>query len=301
MVYGSASTMIRKRKVPVVWMPSRKLTLRLPPVAHRAPSAIAPAESVEFIPPPLGWLGAPSSVVGCTVPVHGGDPAPEAVHVPASLMGPTPTSTTPVRARRSATPPPGLGNVDISTMRNRSLVTGAPVELMTRRRTVSVPNVGLFAGSEVKLRVRFGCAEVATVPSRNATPTPEVSRRIGLAMFSGPGAPSRCWMPEMKVPWVSAQRESDEFSFVSFGRPLEACPMLRKKVCSVVEPETAPRLLGSLSRSQTTPVLVPKPTASNRLADAMLMRFEVEKTATLRSLSMSVDIVRLPAAAPVPP
>src|ERR1044072_1855930 len=113
MVYGSASTMIRKRKVPVVWMPSRKLTLRLPPFANGVPSAIVPAESVEFIPPPLGWLGGCSSVVGCTVTVHGGDPAPEAVHVPASLMGPTPTSTTPVRARRAATPPPAPGDHDI--------------------------------------------------------------------------------------------------------------------------------------------------------------------------------------------
>src|ERR1044072_4072466 len=59
-----------------------------PPVRPRRPSAIVPAESVEFIPPPLGWLGGCSSVVGCTVTVHGGDPAPEAVHVPASLMGP---------------------------------------------------------------------------------------------------------------------------------------------------------------------------------------------------------------------
>src|SRR5205085_1244068 len=124
--YGSASTMIRKRKVPVVWMPSRNCTLTLAPFASGVPSVTDPAESVELMPPPLGCAGGDSSVVPCTVTVHGAAPAEDAVQVVWSLTGETELLVD-VSARRSATPPPGEGKVVNSTMRNRSRVTDAPV------------------------------------------------------------------------------------------------------------------------------------------------------------------------------
>ena len=46
--YGSASTMIRKRKVPVVWIPSKNRTLMLAPFASGVPSVIVPADTVEL-------------------------------------------------------------------------------------------------------------------------------------------------------------------------------------------------------------------------------------------------------------
>src|SRR5688500_852994 len=138
--------MMKKRNVPVCWMPSRKLTLMLAPLASGDPSVIVPEDRVEFIPPPLGWAGGASSVVASTLTVQGGAPAPEAVHVVASLTAPT-LSLTPVRARRSAVPG-ALGKVVMSIIRKRSRVTGAPVLLTIRRLMVMVPNVELFGASD---------------------------------------------------------------------------------------------------------------------------------------------------------
>src|SRR5881227_257670 len=70
------------------------------------------------------------------------------------------------------------------------------------------------------------------------------SRRVGAALFSGPGAPSRCFTPAICVACVSANIKSVALSPVSFGLPgvVQAPPAksqsLRKKLCSVLEPET---------------------------------------------------------------
>src|SRR3954469_12479557 len=96
--------MSRKRKVPVCWMQRRKLTFKDAPLARGVPVVIVPAANVEFIPPPFGCAAGVSSVVTCTVTVHGGDPAPDAVQVTASLIGPTDAATTPESGRRSAVP-----------------------------------------------------------------------------------------------------------------------------------------------------------------------------------------------------
>jgi hypothetical protein len=107
----------------------------------------------------------------------------KAVQVAASLIGPTLASSTEVRKRKSAIPPPGLGNVVSSMMRNLSRVTFPPVLLTTRLRTFSVPNVDWFPGSLVKSRTRFGGDDDDTVPSSIFTAM--VFRRSGDARFSG--------------------------------------------------------------------------------------------------------------------
>jgi hypothetical protein len=84
-----------------------------------------------------------------------------------------------VIARRSACPPPGLGNVVISTIRKRSRVTLPLVEFVTLRRIVSVPNVELLPGLDDRSLALFGGAELALVLSRSKAPMPFVSRRIG--------------------------------------------------------------------------------------------------------------------------
>src|SRR6185369_10736307 len=132
------------------------------------------------MPPPFGCEGGDSSVRPLTVTLHGGAPAPAAVQVVASPTGPTPATSTDVMGRRSATPPPGLGNVVTSIIRNRRRVTLPPVVFVTRRRTSSVQNVELLPGLLVKSRTRFGDAEDGFVESSSGTPMPEVSRRIGL-------------------------------------------------------------------------------------------------------------------------
>ena len=47
-IYGSASMMIRKRKVPVVWMPTRNCTSMDAPGASGVPVEIVPAAIVEL-------------------------------------------------------------------------------------------------------------------------------------------------------------------------------------------------------------------------------------------------------------
>src|SRR5262245_38166662 len=89
----------------------------------------------------------------------------DAKHVAESPM-PETTTRDDVRVRKSAKPD-GAVNVLMSMTLNRSLVTGAPVLLTTRRRKSSVPNVELFAGSEVKSRTRFGGTAAACVASTN--------------------------------------------------------------------------------------------------------------------------------------
>ena len=46
--YGSASTMMKKRKLPVCCTPSRKFTLMLAPLANGVPSVIVPEDNVEL-------------------------------------------------------------------------------------------------------------------------------------------------------------------------------------------------------------------------------------------------------------
>src|SRR5687767_9299679 len=116
-------------------MPSTNCTLRLAPLARGVPVVIVPAESVELPPPPLLCAGGSCRVVPYTVTVHGGGAAPEAVQVAASPTGPT-LAVTELKARRSACPPPPLGKVVRSMMRNRRRVTLPPVEFNTRRRMV---------------------------------------------------------------------------------------------------------------------------------------------------------------------
>src|ERR1044071_7423622 len=95
--YGSASTMTRKRKVPVAWTPSLKLTLTDLPACSGVPKV---TESVEFSPPPFGCAGGASKVVASTLTLQGVVATPlEARHVPASLTGPTADSLGLVRAR----------------------------------------------------------------------------------------------------------------------------------------------------------------------------------------------------------
>src|SRR5687768_1762603 len=82
-----------------------------------------------------------------------------------------------------------------------------------------LPNVP--AGSP-PLRLRLGCDADPTLPSSTDTLMPPLpglfalSRRIGDARFSGPGAPSR---PVMADAAVSASQKSTELSLVSFGIP----------------------------------------------------------------------------------
>jgi len=68
----------------------------LVPLASGDPSVIVPEDSVELNPPLPGCAGGASSVVACTLTLQGGEPAPEAVHVVASLTGPMLVSLTPV-------------------------------------------------------------------------------------------------------------------------------------------------------------------------------------------------------------
>src|SRR6476660_2369409 len=85
-----------------------------------------------------------------------------------------------------------------------------------RRLISSVPNVELFARSDVKSRVRLGAVEA---------PTEVSSKRVAIELrskgdvrFSGPGAPSLCPAPAM-VALVSKNRKSAALSFESFGWP----------------------------------------------------------------------------------
>src|SRR5687768_18283234 len=79
----------------------------------------------------------------------------------------------------------------------------------------SVPNVELFAGSDVKSRTRFGGDAAATHGSSRFTAN-EAFRWIGELRFSGPGAPRRCPAPA-DVPLVSTKTKSAALLLVSFG------------------------------------------------------------------------------------
>ena len=61
-------------------------------------------------------------------------------------------------------------------------------------------------------------------------PGDELSRRMGEARFSGPGAPSLRGTPAMGVPIVSAKVKSEALSLMSCGSPFEVEVMLRKKL-----------------------------------------------------------------------
>src|SRR6185436_15780011 len=127
----------------------------LAPLASGVPSVIVPALMELLNPPPLGCDGGCSSVVPCTLTVHGVVATPfDARHVAASVM-PATTTRVDVLGRMSAMPD-GAGNVVMSMTRKRRRVTAPPVLLTKRRRRSSVPNVELFAGSLVKSRTRFG-------------------------------------------------------------------------------------------------------------------------------------------------
>src|SRR5688500_1899802 len=82
-----------------------------------------------------------------------------------------------------------------------------------------LPNVP--AGS-LPFRSRFGAADAPTAPSSRNTSMPPppglfaLSRLIGDAMFSGPGAPSR---PVVADPVVSASQKSSALLLVSLGMP----------------------------------------------------------------------------------
>jgi hypothetical protein len=94
-----------------------------------------------------------------------------------------------VRTRRSALAGLSTGCPVMMTTRNRSCVTGDPVLLVKRRRMVIVPNVALFAGSEVRSRDRLGAADEACDAS-SMNPLNCELRTMGDVVFSGPGAPS---------------------------------------------------------------------------------------------------------------
>src|SRR5918993_3144331 len=80
-------------------------------------------------------------------------------------------------------------------MRNRSRETGAPVLLTNLRRIEIVPceeRCGLHSsdGAAHCFRTRFGSADASLVGSAWWAPTCENFLMVGLARFSGPGAPS---------------------------------------------------------------------------------------------------------------
>ena len=140
------------------------------PGASGVANEIEPAESELLKAPPFGCEGGCSSVVPKTVIEHGiVAGVPVAAHVAAPKITGT-TDDPDVRARRSAIPD-GAGNVVWSTIRKRILVIGAPVLFIKRRRIRMVPNVELFAGSEVKSRTRLGglCAVAVRVSTTTAS------------------------------------------------------------------------------------------------------------------------------------
>jgi len=134
----------------------------LAPFASGVPSVIVPALIVVLKPPPLGWFGACSRVVPCTV-TEQGVACPAAVQVAESLI-PATTTKLEVIGLKSAKPE-AAGNVSKSIIRKRNRVTLAPVLFTNRLRMLSVPNVELLAGTEVKSRTRLGAEETATVAS----------------------------------------------------------------------------------------------------------------------------------------
>ena len=187
MSYGNASTLKKNLKFPVCCTPSRNCRLMLAPGGKGVPSVMVPALSELFHPPPRACAGGCSNVVPSTVTVQGGDPAPDAVQVPASVT-PVTVTLVDVKALTSATPGVPLISVLISTIRNRKRVTGAPVLFTKRRLTESVPLAPFVTG--VRSRTRFGGAGPPKFESRSS-PIIVLLRSSGLARFCGPGAPRR--------------------------------------------------------------------------------------------------------------
>src|SRR2546421_8895776 len=133
-LYGSASTLTKMRKLPPCMMPSVKWTLIELFGRSGLAIMITPAESVEFNPPPMLWLGGCSSVSPsiCT-----------------GWFAEFVTSTVAeFRTRMSASLAARPPSVVTSTTRKRKRVTACPVLLVNLRRMSSVPNcavVGLVA------------------------------------------------------------------------------------------------------------------------------------------------------------
>src|SRR5215204_753620 len=111
---------------------------------------------------------------------------PAAAHVALSVITTAGTSED-VNTLRSAIPP-GTDIVLISTMRKRKRVTGAPVLFTKRRLTESVPLTALVCA--VRSRTRFGGAGAPKLLSSSNVRI-VLLRLSGLAIFCGPGAPSR--------------------------------------------------------------------------------------------------------------
>src|ERR1700752_1608999 len=162
-------------------MPSRNLTSTDAPFAIGGASVTVPADIDELKLPPFGCDGGCSRVVPLTLTLL--------VPLPHGGRSTVTTTVVEVRGRRSAMPL-GAGKVVRSTTRKRKRVTFPPVLLTTVLRMSSVPNVELFAGSDVKSRTRFGGEAAATHTSRRLTAN-EALRSIGELRFSGPGAPRR--------------------------------------------------------------------------------------------------------------
>ena len=127
----------------------------LAPFASGVANVTVFAPILPLKPLPLGCEGGCSSVVPCTVAVHGGvTGAPVWEQVTGSLM-PATTTEVEVRGRKSAMPD-GAGKVVTSITRKRNLVTLAPVLFTHLLRIESVPKVEFCAGTLVKSRTRFG-------------------------------------------------------------------------------------------------------------------------------------------------
>lgn len=165
--------------------------------------------------PPFGCDGGCSSTVPRTVFEHGpgtGSPLPP---VQPSVM-PSTTIVAELRARRSAIPD-GAGDVVRSMIRNRNSSKGSPVELESRRRSSSVPNVELFAGFEVKSRTRFGGLVADTFRS-NKESLASPGNDPGPLKFCGPGEPRRCPAPA-DIRFVATKKKSVALLLVSIGKP----------------------------------------------------------------------------------
>lgn len=154
-------------------------------------------------------------------------------------------------ARRSAIPA-GCGVVVTSTIRKRNRVTEAPVLLVNFLRKSNVPKVELLGMSGVVSRTRFGDADEAT-PVSIRLALIVAFRWIGLARFSGPGAP-RPGVPVeptgvagvVVTSWKSAR-----LSLPSCGVPDAS---FLTKLYSEVLPAAAGRFVPSRNKSQLLPV-----------------------------------------------
>ena len=185
LTYGSASTLKKNLKPPVVWTPKRNCRLTLAPGANGVPSVIVLVVALLLNPPPKGCAGGVSSVVPTTVMLQGVVAKPAAVHVAASLT--LTVTLLELNNLRSATPPDTKA-VLMSTTRMRNLVTGAPV-LFWKRRLIDIVPAAAFGPMAVVSRTRFGVPEADFDESSRNVTTSRVNR--GLPRFCGPGAPNR--------------------------------------------------------------------------------------------------------------